>query len=304
MKKLKSFFYTLCVWFGIIISQTGYAVACTSTQLEVDNDCINSKFTVTTTNMSANTTFKFVLTATGTFYVDWGDGSAVQTITRNDTTPTEYSHPYTAAGERVIKFAGLATGYNTTNYANGNNDKNPSGAAIRFGGTNNNATTGGTPTLVKKLEGSIGSVFPTLGTADNQKPIFFELCAGCTNLITISGTLFSGVTTANKNLFRSIFDKCTNLQDIPADLFSYTYGSAESMFRSAFYQCKKLSAFPDNLFPHISGAAANMFMYTFFEVVFPSADQYIPANTFLGLNGNNASQLFSNTFKSSAAILR
>ena len=288
--------FVLC---GLNLAGITQAVACTSTQLEVGNDCLDSKFTVTTTNMSANTTFKFVLTATGTFYVDWGDGSAVQTITRNDTTPTEYSHPYTAAGERVIKFAGLATGYNTTNYSN---DKDASGATIRFGAAVNKVTssnTGGTPTLVKKLEGSIGSVFPTLGTADNQKPIFFELCAGCTNLITISETLFSGVTTANKNLFRSAFDKCTNLSAIPADLFSYTYGSAESMFRSTFYQCKKLSAFPDNLFPHISGAAANMFMYTFFEVVFPSADQYIPADTFRGLNGNNASQLFSNTFKSS-----
>lgn len=300
MKNIKSFFYGLYVLFGLMTSQALYADTCTSTQIDISDDCIDSKFTVTTTNMAANTTFKFVLSAAGTFYVDWGEGTPqVETITRNDTTPTEYSHTYPTAGEKRIKFAGVATEYNTTNYANGNNDKNPSGAAIRFGGANNNATTGGTPTLVKKLEGSIGSVFPTLGTADNQKPIFFELCAGCTNLITISGTLFSGVTTANKNLFRSIFDKCTNLQAIPADLFNYTYGSAESMFRSAFYQCKKLSAFPDNLFPRISGAAANMFMYTFFEVVFPSADQYIPANTFLGLNGNNASQLFSNTFKSS-----
>jgi len=300
MKKLKSLFSALFVLFGITVFQTSPAIACTSTQLEVDNDCIDSKFTVTTTSLTANAEFKFVLSAAGTFYVDWGEGTPqVETITRNNTTPTEYSHTYPTAGEKKIKFAGVATEYNTTRY---NNDKDASGAAIRFGAVVNNVTssnTGGTPTLIKKLEGSIGSVFPTLGTADNQKPTFFELCAGCTNLITISGTLFSGVTTAKKNLFRSIFDKCTNLQAIPADLFSYTYGSAESMFRSAFYQCKHLSAFPDNLFPHISGAAANMFMYTFFEVVFPSADQYIPADTFLGLNGNTASQLFSNTFKSS-----
>ena len=285
-----------------MLASISQADACTSTQLEVGNDCIDSKFTVTTTNMSANTTFKFVLTATGTFYVDWGDGSTVQTITRNDTTPTEYPHTYTAAGEKVIKFAGLATGYNTTNYANGNNDKNPSGAAIRFGGMNNNATTGGTPTLVARLEGSIGSVFPTLGTAANEKPIFFELCTGCTNLKIISGNLFSGVTTANKNLFRSIFDKCTNLEVLPANLFSYTYGSAESMFRSAFYQCKHLPSFPDNFFPHLNGVANNMFMYTFFEVNFTESDQFIPGNTFLGLNNENAPnnmKLFDSAFKNS-----
>ena len=184
MKKIRSLFYALFVLFGTTLFHASSAIACTSNEIEIDNNCIDSKFTVTTTSLTANAEFKFVLSAAGTFYVDWGEGTPqVETITRNNTTPTEYSHTYPTAGEKKIKFAGVATEYNTTKYSN---DKNPSGAAIRFGGTNNNATTGGTPTLVKKLEGSIGSVFPTLGTADNQKPIFFELCAGCTNLITIS----------------------------------------------------------------------------------------------------------------------
>lgn len=300
MRKFRPLFYALFVLFGITVFQTMPAIACTSSEIEIDNNCIDSKFTVTTTSLTANAEFKFVLSAAGTFYVDWGEGTPqVETITRNNTTPTEYSHTYPTAGEKKIKFAGVATEYNTTNYSN---DKDASGAAIRFGAAVNKVTssnTGGTPTLVKKLEGSIGSVFPTLGTADNQNPIFFELCAGCTNLTTISGTLFSGVTTAKKNLFRSVFDKCTNLQAIPADLFSYTYGSAESMFRSAFYQCKNLSVFPDNLFPHIDGPAANMFMYAFYEVVFKTANQYIPADTFQGLNGLNANQLFNNAFKGS-----
>ena len=80
MKTLRSFFCALCALSGLMLASISQADACTSTQLEVGNDCIDSKFTVTTTNMSANTTFKFVLTATGTFYVDWGDGSTVETI--------------------------------------------------------------------------------------------------------------------------------------------------------------------------------------------------------------------------------
>jgi hypothetical protein len=283
----------------MIVANVAFAAACTSTQIEVGNNCVDSKFTITTTNMAANTRFKFVLSAAGTFYVDWGDNSAVETITRtNNTTPTEYYHDYTSGGINIIKFAGLATGYNTTIY---NQDKDSSGAAIRFGASNNNISTrtGGTPTLIAALGGSIGSVFPTLGTNDNEKPIFFDLCNGCSSLQTISGTLFSEVTTAKKNLFRSIFDKCTNLSGIPDTLFSYAYGSAESMFRSAFYQCKNLSVFPDNLFPNINGAADNMFMYTFYEVNFQTANQYIPGNTFRGLNGQTATKLFDSAFKNS-----
>ena len=301
MKNLKKFLLCLLCAFCMIVANVAFAAACTSTQIDTGNDCIDSKFTITTTNLSANAVFKFVLSATGTFYVDWNDGSAVEIITRNNTTPTEYSHTYTTSGQRIIKFAGLATGYNTTSY---NNDKDSSGAAIRFGASSNNISTrtGGTPTLIAELGGSIGSVFPTLGTADNEKPTFFDLCNGCSELLIIPGTLFSGVTTAKKNVFRSIFDKCSKLTGIPATLFSYTYGSAESMFRSAFYQCKKLSVFPDNLFPNIDGAASNMFMYTFFEVNFTTPNQYIPGNTFQGLKGQTATNLFNSAFKKSNLV--
>ena len=75
MKKIRSLFYALFMVFGTSLFHASSAIACTSNEIEIDNNCIDSKFTVTTTNMAANTTFKFVLTATGTFYVDWGDGT-------------------------------------------------------------------------------------------------------------------------------------------------------------------------------------------------------------------------------------
>jgi hypothetical protein len=302
MKKLKNIFLCFLCAFCVIATNIAIANACTSDQIDIGTDCIDTKFTITTTNLSAGTTFKFVLSAKGTFYVDW-DGVVDTPIVRNNTTPTEYSYTFPTAGIKKIRFGGVATEYNTTAY---NQDKDSSGAAIRFGASNNNISTrtGGTPTLIASIDGSIGSAFPTLngGTNDSDKPTFFDLCNGCTNLQTISGNLFSGVTTAKKNLFRSVFDKCTNLTSIPATLFSYTYGSAESMFRSAFYQCKNLSVFPDNLFPNIDGAAANMFMYTFFEVNFTTTDQYIPGNTFLGLRGQTATNLFNSAFKKSNLV--
>ena len=268
------------------------AVTCASNEFEVDENCIETKFTVTTTNMSAGSTFKFVLSAAGTFYVDWGDGTA-EPIIRNNTTPTEYPHTYSSGGIKIINFGGLATEYNTTSYSN---DKDPSGAAIRFGQTGTNISTGtaGSPTLIQSISGSVGSVFPTLGNGsnNNQNPIFFEFCHGCSNLTSVSPTLFSGVTKAKKNLFRSVFDKCSKLVSIPENIFNGVSGSAESMFRSAFYECSALSDLPANLFSGIDGAAPNMFMYAF-QGTTGLRGKYIPATLFAGLKNETANTIAS-----------
>ena len=275
------------------------AAACTSTQLEVGNNCVDQKFTIKTTNMAANTTFKFVLSAAGTFYVDWGDGSTVETIIRNNTTPTEYSHTYTTAGVRTIKFAGLAIEYNTTTY---NDDKDSSGAAIRFAATTANISTntGGTPAFIAELGGSIGSVFPTLGNNSNQIPIFFDLCQECTALTTISSDLFSGVTGAKANMFRGVFDKCSSLTTLPATLFSDISGSAPNMFRSAFYECSSLTTLPAGLFNGINGAQNYMFKWTFAGTT--GLTGYIPATLFDGLHGETATELMLNIFANGSGL--
>lgn len=299
MRKLRSFFCVLFVLCGLNLAGITQAVACTSTQLEVNNACVDQKFTVTTTNMAANTTFKFVLSAAGTFYVDWGDGSTVDTITRNNTTPTEYSHTYTTAGVKTIKFAGLATEYNTTTY---NNEKDSSGAAIRFAAVTADISTntGGTPALITELGGSIGSVFPTLGNSSNQIPIFFDLCQECTALTTISSNLFSGVTGAKTNMFRGVFDKCSNLATLPATLFSDISGSAPNMFRSAFYQCSSLTTLPAGLFDGINGAQNAMFKYTFAGTT--GLTGYIPATLFDGLHNGTATDLMTNIFANGCGL--
>ena len=299
MRKIKNVFFGVMCAFGALFFQMSYAVACTESEIDIGNDsCVDAKFTVETTNLSSNKTFQFVLSATGTFYVDWGDNTPVTTITRVDTTPTEYTHTFATGGVKYIRFGGVATGYNTTSYA----DKDASGAAIRFGAATSNTSThtSGTPTLIAKLTGSIGSVFPTLGSADNEVPIFFEMCVGCTKLTDISAGLFSGVTGAKKSMFRSVFDKCNSLKSIPGTLFSGVNGSAESMFRSAFYQCTTITSIPDNLFSGINGAAKSMFMYAFFGA--SGLTGYITPDLFAGLRLQNATDLFTSVFNGTSLL--
>ena len=299
MRKIKSVFLGIMCAFGMLVAQMSYALACTADEIDIGGGlCEDAKFTVTTTNLSSNKTFKFVLSATGTFYVDWGDNTPVDVITRTDTTPTEYSHTFATGGVKYIRFGGVATGYNTTTYA----DKDASGAAIRFGAATSNTSThtSGTPTLIAKLTGSIGSVFPTLGSADNEVPIFFEMCVGCTKLTDISANLFSSVTGAKKSMFRSVFDKCSSLKSIPGTLFSGVNGSAESMFRSAFYQCTTITSIPDNLFSGINGAAKSMFMYAFFGA--SRLTGYITPDLFAGLHLQNATDLFTSVFNNTSLL--
>lgn len=300
MKKLKNILLCLLCMLFMVVTNVVAAVACTQNQIDIGIECIDTKFTVKTTDMAANTQFKFVLSAAGTFYIDWGDNSAVQTITRtNDTTPTEYYHDYVDGGVNTIKFAGLATEYNTTTY---NDDKDSSGAAIRFAAatTNTSTNTGGTPALIAELGGSIGSVFPTLGNNSNQIPIFFDLCQECSSLTTISSDLFSGVTGAKANMFRGIFDKCSSLTTLPDTLFGDISGSAPNMFRSAFYECSSLTTLPAGLFSGINGAQNYMFKWTFAGTT--GLTGYIPATLFDGLHGETATELMLNIFANGSGL--
>lgn len=53
-----------------------------------------NKFIALTTNDI--TSFSFTIGASGTFYVDWGDGNT-EIIEKTDTKSTSYSHTYTTA---------------------------------------------------------------------------------------------------------------------------------------------------------------------------------------------------------------
>ena len=67
------------------------------------------------------------MTAKGTFYVDYGDGT-IRTIYRTGTGGTVYQHTYADAGSYEIKYGGIAA----TGAAYSKGYGNGTGAAISF----------------------------------------------------------------------------------------------------------------------------------------------------------------------------
>jgi hypothetical protein len=237
----------------------------------------SSSFSVTLTEISAGTSFLVKISASGTFTVDWGDGTTVETITKSDTTNTSYYHTYASAGNYVIQFSGTATGYNTSN----------SIAAISFA----NATY---RTKMTQIAGSLGAIFPTI---DTVSPRFYYTFQGCTGLTSLPAELFSGITGAPvQSMFNNTFMGCTGLTGpIPAELFSGITGApAPQMFNSTFSNCKGLTSIPAGLFAGLSGdAAPYMFQYTFSKCTGLTT---LPSGLFAGISGAPAAYMFNGTF--------
>jgi hypothetical protein len=103
------------------------------------------KFFATTTPDTES--FEFSISASGVFYIDWGDGNT-EVLKRTNTTATTYSHDYSAPGEYTIKIGGRATGYNSTNLV----------PAINFDANKNLAA----------ISGSIGKIFSTIEKSDGK----------------------------------------------------------------------------------------------------------------------------------------
>ena len=187
---------------------TGYSDSCicgTNTQdCEINFDSLGtgSKFEIQTTTFNTGTSFSFGLTAKGTFYIDWGDGT-IQRIERDDTTTslTTYSHQYTYDSDTpadkkppyTIRFGGVATGYLGTSY---------NVAAISFQSNAN----------ISRIYGSLAEIFPTV---DGAQPKFFRTFYSCTNLTgALPANLFSstGLTGATiTNMFYQTFRGSSNL---------------------------------------------------------------------------------------------
>lgn len=265
------------------------ARACDMNEIDVLADgtnCQTAKFTITTTNLSANTKFKFYMSAMGTFYVDWGDGT-IDTITRDNTDETLYSHTYTTAGIKTIRFGGLATGYSTL--ASITTQIVP---AIRFGSiptglyTNNTPLNDVTPSLIKAIDGSLGLIFPTLGSSKTNSPRFAFTFSG-TNIKTIPSNLFEGVTYLTSYIFAWTFSRCTALESIPSTLFDGISGkSANDLFRDTFSYCYSLRSIPKGLFANITSVGHITFVSTFKYCY--NLSGYIPPSLFAGLIQNGS----------------
>lgn len=253
-------------------------------------------FIATTT---PNTTeFDFDLSASGTFYVDWGDGT-VDTIEKNDVNKRSFSHTYETAGTYVVKLGGRATGYSQEL-----NDRPAilSDDAVAYGASEEDydyvpvISFAGNEYLAK-IEGSLGKIFPTL--PGGIQPRFSHTFAHCSNLSgTIPDELFSGISGAPAaGMFYETFSGSGGLTGaIPEKLFAGISGApAESMFSMTFASCKGLTAIPKNLFGNISGAPADEMFNSTFEGCSGLTGE-IPLGLFGNISGAPAGAMFSGTF--------
>lgn len=240
----------------------GSCVACSANQILVNGVCQTEKFSVMTTNNTQE--FGFYLSAAGTFYIDWGDGTT-QVINRtNNTTYTKYEHTYASAGAYVVRFGGTATGYYNTD-----GDYLPT---ITF---NEEAACwydceGNWSPNIASISGSLSALFPYIpgNAASGAQPRFSFTFYGATHLTSIPDTLFANYTTGANDMFAGTFYGCTSLATIPAGLFSGITTGANNMFRNTFSGCTNLG-------------------------------RYIPPSTFAGLIANGhptATNMWTNTF--------
>ena len=225
-------------------------------------------FSFTTTALNAGDSVGFSLTPSGTFTVDWGDGSTPQVIERTNTTSETYSHSYSNAGAKTVKITGRANGYST--------DQDT--GVLSFVDTSQ----------IASIDGCLGAIFPTLGANDGQQPSFFRTFRR-TKITSIPEHLFDGVTGAGDSMFGQTFSR-TQITSIPAGLFSGVTGAAEGMFDNTFDNTQ-ITSIPENLFSGVTGAADYMFNKTFSGTQITS----IPENLFSGVSGS-AKAMFGQTF--------
>ncbi len=244
------------------------------------------KFTITTTNMSANSTFKYWQGASGKFYVDWGDGT-YQTINYTAVIP----HTYETAGVHTIRFGGRATGYSTSA---SDTAPNAIGFGIRSVYKRDATTNAGTPLFVAGISGSLGDIYPSL--PNDNHPRFMSTFNGCTNLTgSIPAELFRGVTGSktdkdkNQAMFTATFQDCSGLTgSIPAGLFGDLDNAttAMGMFQETFMGCSGLTgSIPENLFAGAVGIPrAGLFNAIFRDC--SGLTGSIPENLFAGISGD------------------
>lgn len=267
-------------------NDNGQCRACTVGEFWANGSCETVKFSITTTNNTNEFKF-FMWEPTGTFYVDWGDGT-VDTITRTSSTGNTYSHTYSMTGSYTIRFGGVATGY----------DGNSAHTTMSF-----YAQTGGTQDKIASVSGSLVSLFPTPN--NSALPYFRETFKGATNLTSIPNTLFSGITRTQSRMFYHTFDG-SGLAAIPFDLFSDVHSLGIGMFEYTFANCTSLAAIPSGLFDDMtaSGAASNMFESTFAGCTSLAT---IPSDLFEDVisgaaNGTDKTGWFKDTFNGCTGI--
>ena len=220
--------------------------------------------------------FAFAMTPSGTFTIDWGDGTAPQVVSQPNVTYGTYSHVYADGNPKTIRITGRATGYSTGDYEPVLyfEDEDTGNSSVNF---------------ITSIDGSLGAIFPTLGNGTGQQPRFPGMF-NTSRITSIPENLFSGITGAAPYMFSGTFSD-TPITSIPAGLFSGITGAAPNMFSGTF-QYTQITSIPAELFSGITGAAYHMFESTFAGTQITS----IPAGLFRGVTGAEEG-MFVGTFE-------
>lgn len=240
----------------------------------------------TTVTIFSGKKYDFEISAAGTFYIDWGDGSAPEKVVKTDTTKQNFSHTYDANGTYTVKLGGRATAYSV-------ND-----AAVSF---EEDYDTQDSYYYSNAIAGCLGKIFPTL--ANGSQPLFKNTFF-YHKITSIPDGLFNGVHGAPvADMFAGTFNRCLYLTEIPAGLFSGISGApAAGMFAGTFTMCRNLTgSIPSGLFGNISGAPAERMFYETFYGCFGLTGE-IPAGLFGNLSGAPAYMMFYNTFNGCSGL--
>lgn len=266
-----------------IICNDGYKLVdgtcqkqCTDDEMLIDGECVAPEFTITTTDTASR--FSFDLSAAGTYWIDWGDGTDTEKIEKQDTETVRFAHDFITDGAHTIGIYGDATEYSNSssviNFATESTGPNAPGKPSRKGNES-----------LTKLGGSLGAIF---SGADN----FSNFCQNCVLLTEISATLFDGV--SDDALFASAFSGCRNLQSIPYGLFAGITNAKSNQFSSTFQDCTSLTSIPENLFANITGIDGEMFSDTFYNCT--NLSGYIPVNMFQTLIDNGTGTQYAQEY--------
>lgn len=187
------------------------------------------------------TKFNFNISASGTFYVNWGDGEVLE-INKQNTTDTTYSHTYEdgmSASEHTIALGGVATGYR-------NSGGTSATASISFYRTANDATY-----KVKSVAGCLSCVFPVISVDSKQYPSFNETFRSNAALTEIPDTLFANITAVGDYMFDKTFYN-SGLTSLPDNLFAGITEATTGLFTQTFRECSYLQTI-GNILPDLAG---------------------------------------------------
>lgn len=176
-----------------------------------DASNFETKFQMITTTFTNKQKTYFYLSAAGTFYIDWGDGSEVETITKSTPSSRSYDHSFPAGGPYTIRIGGRATAYveQTSNYQS---------ACISFYAGRNSRQN--LIYHIAEISGSLGAIFPTI---NSSQPSFNQTFYSASNMdCEIPSTLFSGLSGEfGQYMFRQTFANTSGLHGyIPYNLFA------------------------------------------------------------------------------------